>query len=315
MLGGFLVQRNGGDQVTSSIPYRRELEFEYGKVAELSPRIRRVIAHNPSPFTFHGTGTYILGRGKVAVIDPGPALDEHVQAILEATKGEEITHMLVTHTHNDHSPACRLLRQHCDAKVYGYGPHGAGKLEVGVVVEEGGDMEFAPDVEVRHGDVIEGDDWSAECVYTPGHTSNHICYCLEEEQTLFSGDHIMAWSTSIISPPDGDMKSYMSSLELLLDREDALYWPTHGPSVIETKKHVRAFIEHRRERERQIIEWLGRGVRRIREMVPGMYSDLPEFMYPFAGQSVFASVVYLIEMGQVSYEGELGIEAEFTLAK
>ncbi len=313
MLGGFLVERNGGVEVTSSIPYRRELEFEYGKVAELSPRIRRVIAHNPSPFTFHGTGTYILGRGKVAVIDPGPALDEHVQAILESTKGEEITHMLVTHTHNDHSPACRLLRQHCDAKTYGYGPHGAGKLEAGVIVEEGGDMEFTPDVEVRHGDVIEGDDWNVECVYTPGHTSNHICYCLEEEQTLFCGDHVMAWSTSIISPPDGDMKSYMSSLELLLNREDALYWPTHGPSVIETKKHVRAFIEHRQERERQIIECLGRGVRKIRDMVPGMYSDLPEFMYPFAGQSVFASVVYLIEMDQVSYDGELGIEAEFSL--
>lgn len=305
----------GGISVAPSIPYRRELEFEYGKVAELSPRIRRVIARNPSPFTFHGTGTYILGHGKVAVIDPGPPLEEHVEAIVAATQGEEITHMLVTHTHNDHSPACRLLREHCDAKTYGYGPHGAGKLEVGVKVEEGGDMEFKPDVKVRHGDVVEGDGWSVECVYTPGHTSNHMCFALDEERTLFTGDHIMAWSTSIISPPDGDMKSYMASLDLLLERDDELYWPTHGPSVIETKKHVEAFIEHRRERERQIIDCLQAGIRKIRDMVPGMYADLPEFMYPFAGQSVFASVVYLIELGRVSYEGELGIDAEFDLVR
>jgi glyoxylase-like metal-dependent hydrolase (beta-lactamase superfamily II) len=305
----------GGISVAPSIPYRRELEFEYGKVAELSPRIRRVIARNPSPFTFHGTGTYILGHGKVAVIDPGPPLEEHVEAIVGATQGEEITHMLVTHTHNDHSPACRLLRERCDAKTYGYGPHGAGKLEAGVKVEEGGDMEFKPDVKVRHGDVIEGDGWSVECVYTPGHTSNHMCFALDEERTLFTGDHIMAWSTSIISPPDGDMKSYMASLDLLLERDDDLYWPTHGPSVIETKKHVEAFIEHRRERERQIIECLQGGIRKIRDMVPGMYADLPEFMYPFAGQSVFASVVYLIELGRVSCEGELGIDAEFDLVR
>lgn len=296
------------------IPYRRELEFEYGKVDELSPCIRRVIANNPSPFTFHGTGTYIIGRGKVAVIDPGPALEEHVQALLDATKGEEITHVLITHTHNDHSPAWHLLRQHCDARTYGYGPHGAGKLEVGITVEEGGDMAFTPDVEVRHGDVIEGDDWSMECVYTPGHTSNHTCFALREENTLFTGDHIMAWSTSIISPPDGDMQSYMASLQLLLDREDAVYWPCHGPSVIEPKVHVQAFVEHRRERERQILECLGRGVVTIREMVPGMYVGYPEFMYPSAGQSVFAAVVYLIETGQVTHSGELSIEAEFSLA-
>lgn len=297
-----------------SIPYRRELEFEYGKVAQLSPLIRRVIAHNPSPFTFHGTGTYIVGRGKVAVIDPGPAREEHVQALIDATKGEEITHILVTHTHNDHSPACRLLRNHCDAKTYAYGPHGAGKLEAGVKVEEGGDMEFRPDIEVRHGDVIEGDEWTMECVYTPGHTSNHMCFALENENTLFSGDHVMAWSTSIISPPDGDMKSYMSSLQLLLDRDDALYWPTHGPSVIEPKKHVQAFIEHRLERERQILDCLRRGIVKIQDMVPGMYAGYPEFMYRAAGQSVFASVVYLIEKGEVRCCGDLGIDAEFALA-
>ena len=212
------------------IPFRRELRFEYGEVAELSGNIRRVIANNPGPFTLHGTGTYILGRGNVAVIDPGPPDPGHIEAIKAATVGERITHVLVTHTHMDHSPGCRLLREATDADTYGYGPHGAGKIEQGVPVEEGGDMDFAPDVKVSDGDVIEGDGWSVECVYTPGHTSNHICYQLREERALFTGDHVMGWSTSIVSPPDGDMKSYMASLRRLLERNDTVYWPTHGPA-------------------------------------------------------------------------------------
>ena len=176
------------------IPFRRELDFEYGVSAAVSPNIRRVVANNPSPFTLYGTGTYILGHGNVAVIDPGPADPAHIDALLAATRGETITHLLVTHTHADHSPGCALLRDACDAPSYGYGPHGAGKEEEGIIVEEGGDMDFVPDVAVRHGQVIESEGWSVECVYTPGHTSNHICYQLREERALFSGDHVMGWS-------------------------------------------------------------------------------------------------------------------------
>ena len=295
------------------IPFRRKLDFEYGVSAAVSPNIRRVVANNPSPFTLYGTGTYILGRGNVAVIDPGPADPEHIEALLAATRGETITHLLVTHTHADHSPGCALLRESCDAATYGYGPHGAGKLEEGVVVEEGGDMDFDPDVQVRDGQVIEGDGWSVECVYTPGHTSNHICYQLREERALFSGDHVMGWSTSIVSPPDGDMQNYMASLELLLERDDALYWPTHGPAITAPKPHVEAFIAHRVEREDQIKACLSDGVPRIREMVPTMYADLPEFMYPAAARSVFAAMVYLVERGEVTCRGAIAVDAEYAL--
>ena len=295
------------------IPFRRDLDFEYGVSAAVSPNIRRVVANNPSPFTLYGTGTYILGHGNVAVVDPGPADPAHIEAVLAATRGETITHLLVTHTHADHSPGCALLRESCDAPAYGYGPHGAGKLEEGVVVEEGGDMDFDPDVQVRHGQVIEGDGWSVECVYTPGHTSNHVCYQLREERALFSGDHVMGWSTSIVSPPDGDMENYMASLDLLLRRDDALYWPTHGPAITAPKPHVEAFIAHRIEREEQIKACLADGVPRIREMVPTMYADLPEFMYPAAARSVFAAMVYLVQRGEVTCRGEIGVDAEYAL--
>ena len=296
------------------IPYRREFDFEYGQVDRLAPGIRRVIANNPGPFTFSGTGTYILGTGKVAVIDPGPDDQEHIDAILAALEGESISHILVTHTHMDHSPGCKKLQAACDAPTYAYGRHGAGKIEQGINVEEGGDMDFDPDHLVRHGDIIEGGDWSVECVYTPGHTSNHMCFALREHKALFSGDHVMGWSTSIVSPPDGDMSEYMDSLELLLDRDDVIYWPTHGPCIEEPKAHVRAFIQHRQEREQQIIDCLEQGIFNIREMVPAMYHDTPEFMYPAAARSVLAAMDNLLKKQRVVLASGAGLEGEYRLA-
>lgn len=301
------------------IPFRREMEFEYGAVDRLSPMVRRVIARNPSPFTFHGTGTYILGRGNVAIIDPGPDLAEHVDALQQALEGERITHILVTHCHMDHSPACRSLREFTDAPTYAYGPHGAGRrngalADITGQVEEGADTDFTPDHEVRHGDVLEGDGWSVECLYTPGHTSNHTCFQLREERTLFTGDHVMGWSTSVISPPDGDMAAYMDSLELLLERDDERYWPTHGPSIEKPQEFVQRYIEHRREREQQITECIGKGVQRIEDMVPRMYVGYPEFMYPAAGRSVFAAVVYLVESGRLRCDGQPTLDGRYELA-
>ncbi|MFO1349647.1 MAG: MBL fold metallo-hydrolase [Gammaproteobacteria bacterium] len=272
------------------------------------------MARNPSPFTFHGTGTYIVGRGKVAVLDPGPDLAEHIDAIVSGLRGERITHLVVTHTHRDHSPAARALVAASGAKTYGYGPHGAGRIEIGGEVEEGGDMDFVPDVEVRHGDIIEGAGWSLECVYTPGHTSNHMCYQLREEQALFTGDHVMGWSTSVIAPPDGDMGAYLHSLELLLGRADHIYWPTHGPCIDDPKPFVRAFIAHRQERAAQILACLAQGMETIPAMVAEIYRDVPAQLHPAAALSTLAALVYLVERGEVDCEGTPPLDACYRLS-
>ncbi|MEM7217610.1 MAG: MBL fold metallo-hydrolase [Pseudomonadota bacterium] len=295
------------------IPFSRDLEFNYRKIESVAPGIRRIVAENPGPFTLHGTGTYIIGTGQVAVIDPGPADEAHIDALVRGLGDEEISHVLVTHTHMDHSPGCALLRRYTNAPTYAYGPHGAGKIAAGVPVEEGGDMDFLPDVEVRDGDVIEGGDWSVECVYTPGHTSNHICFAYREGDALFSGDHVMGWSTSIISPPDGDMQAYMASLDKLLERDDRVYWPTHGPAIEDPKPFVRKFIEHRLEREAQISACISRGVDRIEAMVPEMYAGLPEFMYPAAARSVWAAIEFMVQKGTIATDGEVTIEASYRL--
>lgn len=297
-----------------TIPFVRDIEFEYGICDQLSPMIRRVVAKNPSAFTYTGTGTYIIGRGQVAVIDPGPRDQQHVDAILAATQGERISSILITHTHNDHSPATELLLEHCDARTYGFGPHGAGKnTEDDVVVEEGGDMAFSPDEEVRHGDRLSGGEWEVECVYTPGHTSNHICYRLGKEGVLFTGDHVMGWSTSVISPPDGDMADYMKSLALLLESPDETYWPTHGPAITQPQAHVRAFVAHRLERESQIIEQLKRHRHLISDMVPIMYKDVDQRLYPAAARSVYAAALYMLDKELIRCEGEPSLDSPFYL--
>lgn len=296
-----------------AIPFNRDYPFDYSIVQTPFPWLRRVVARNPSPFTFKGTATFIVGTGKVAIIDPGPDLAEHVDALLDAVSAETVTHILVTHTHRDHSPASAVVKQVTGAPTYAYGPHGAGKLERGVQVEEGGDMDFVPDHLVRHGDVIEGDGFSFECVYTPGHTSNHMCFAYREQKALFTGDHVMGWSTTIISPPDGDMADYMASLELLLERDDELYCPTHGAAITDPKPFVREYMAHRRQREEQVLECLRDGVTTITQMVPLMYRDLPRTMYPAAARSVFSTVIYLVERGELAHDDELSIDTAFRL--
>lgn len=295
-----------------SLRLEREIEFEYGVVAELSPLVRRIIANNPGPFTYTGTGTYIIGRGEVAVVDPGPLDEAHINALVEAIKGETLTHVLVTHTHMDHSPGCRLLRSHHDAPTYGFGPHG-GDLEDSRKVEEGADREFVPDVRTAHGDVLDGGGWRVTCVHTPGHTSNHMCFALAGERALFTGDHVMGWSTSVISPPDGNMGDYMRSLELLLERDDAIFYPTHGPPVREPRAHVEAFIEHRLARERQIRDCLLTGVNRIVDMVPIMYKGTNRALFPAAARSVFAAVELMHSRGEIACSGPLGVESALEL--
>jgi glyoxylase-like metal-dependent hydrolase (beta-lactamase superfamily II) len=296
------------------IPFRRDFAFEYGRLEPVAPGVRRIVANNPGPFTFRGTGTYVVGEGEVAVIDPGPDLAEHVDALLAGLGGERVTHILVTHTHRDHSPAAAAVKAATGAPTYGFGPHAGGRRgETGV--EEGGDWDFAPDITVKDGDEIAGAGWRFEAVHTPGHTSNHLCFALPDTGILFSGDHVMGWSTSVIAPPDGDMAGYMASLDKLLDRRDAVYWPTHGPAITEPKDHVRAFIAHRREREAGIVACLDSGVGRIDAMVERLYVGLNPNLRRAAGRSVLAHLIDLKGRGIVASEGATTTEATYRLVR
>ncbi|MGH6967587.1 MAG: MBL fold metallo-hydrolase [Stellaceae bacterium] len=294
--------------MATEIPFRRDFTFRYGEAETLSPLIRRIVACNPSPFTFKGTGTYIVGRGQVAIVDPGPAIAAHVDALLAAVARETVTHIVVTHTHLDHSPAAAAVKQATGARTFGFGPHGAGRAEerAGIelgVVEEGGDHDFRPDVALRDGDVVDGRGWNLAAVETPGHTANHLCFALPEEKVLFTGDHVMGWSTSVIAPPDGDMGAYLRSLDKLLARDDARYWPTHGPCIDEPKPYVRAFIAHRRERADAIRARLRAGDRTIPEIVARVYVGLDPHLVAAAGRSVLAHLVEMIERGIADSDG------------
>lgn len=281
------------------ILFNREHEVSYGELETLTPTLRRITASNPSAFTFYGTGTYVVGKGEVAIIDPGPALPEHIDALLDSLVGETITHILVTHTHVDHSPGCALLQQKVDAPTYALGPHGMGRIAADQLSDEGGDMDFKPDVTLIDGQMIHGKAWSLECIHTPGHTSNHACFADNKNKALFSGDHVMGWSTSIVSPPDGDMGDYMRSLRRLLSRDDEIYWPCHGGPILNPQPFVSAFIAHREAREQQVLDCLRDGPKRIPAMLPDIYQDLSPSLYPAAERSVLATILHLIEKGQL----------------
>ena len=284
-----------------AIPFDRSFDAPFGENLALTPLIRRVLAPNPGPFTFRGTGVYIVGAGRdAAVIDPGPAIPEHVDALKRALAGRRLTHILVTHTHSDHSPAAAPLKAWSGAKTYAYGPHGSGKAEEGVKVEEGGDRDFAPDVRVKDGEAIAGDGFSFECVYTPGHTSNHMCFALREEKALFTGDHVMGWSTTVVTPPDGDMAAYMASLRKLLARDDRVLWPTHGGPVKAPKPFLQAYIDHRLAREAQILVAIADGIETIPDMVARMYADVDKRLHPAAARSVEAHLIQLVGEGRVT---------------
>ncbi len=292
------------------IPFRREFPFEYGRLERIAPGIRRIVARNPGPFTFRGTGTYVVGDGEVAVIDPGPDLDEHVAALLAGLDGEQITDILITHTHRDHSPAAAAVKAVTGARTWGFGPHAGGRRG-DPAVEEGGDWDFSPDVTAHDGDMIVGQGWRFEAVHTPGHTSNHLCFALPDSGVLFSGDHVMGWSTSVIAPPDGDMAAYMASLDKLLGRRDTVYWPTHGPAITEPQAHVHAFIAHRREREAGILECLAAGPLPIDAIVDQLYLGLQPGLHRAAGRSVHAHLLDLAARGIVDSDGPATIEARY----
>jgi glyoxylase-like metal-dependent hydrolase (beta-lactamase superfamily II) len=295
------------------IPYVREIEFEYGRCDQVSPLIRRVIARNPGPFTFTGTGVYIVGSGEVAVIDPGPDLAEHLDALLAALEGETVSHILVTHHHLDHSPLAAPLAKLTGATIYGRAaPMDHGEAHVGL--EEGADGRFRPDVELADGQTLSGPNWTLEAIATPGHTSNHVCFALKEENALFSGDHIMGWSTTVITPPDGDMGDYFASLEKIRARGFDTLWPTHGAPVRDVAPFVDGYIEHRRNREHQILDALAAGFTQIKAMVPTLYAAVDPRLHPAAAMSVLAHMQQLVREGRVMTSGEAGLDADYRLA-
>ena len=273
-----------------------------GTVERLHPLVRRVLAPNPSPFTFTGTMSYIVGTGEVAVVDPGPAIAGHVDALLAATAGERIAAIVCTHTHRDHSPASRPLQAATGASIVGCAA--LAPPDDGSGADESFDADYAPDRALADGGTLAGPGWTLAAIATPGHTSNHLCFALPEAGALFSGDHVMGWSTSIVSPPDGDMGAYVASLDRLLARDDGVYYPGHGPAIEQPAKHVRGLILHRRHREAQILARLREGQGTVPLMVAAMYADIDPRLHPAAERSVLAHLIDLEARGRVARRGE-----------
>lgn len=296
-----------------------DLDFPVGAGAciEVSPLVRRVVAGNPSAYTFTGTCSYIVGRGKVAILDPGPDLAAHVAALLDAVRGETVTHIVVSHTHRDHSPAAQALKAATGAPIVGCGAHRSARpLAEGEVntLEASGDLGYRPNLEMREGDAVEGPGWRLQAIETPGHMANHLCFALPQERALFSADHVMAWATSIVAPPDGAMSDYMASLDKLRERDETIYWPGHGGPVKEPQRFVRALAHHRRQRETSILNRLAAGDRKIQEIVPAIYQGLKPALVGAAGLSVFAHLEDLVARGVVATEGPPTLTGEYRLA-
>jgi glyoxylase-like metal-dependent hydrolase (beta-lactamase superfamily II) len=288
-----------------------------GECMRVSPLVRRIVANNPGPITFTGTCSYIVGSGQVAIIDPGPEGAEHIEVLLDAVRGETVTHILVTHTHKDHSPAARAIKAATGARIVGCAPHRSARpLFSGEVntLEASSDKDYAPDQELGEGDVVEGPGWTLQALATPGHMANHLCFSLPEEKALFSGDHVMAWSTTVVAPPDGSMSEFMASLDKLKGREETLYWPGHGGPVQEPQRFVRALIHHRRQREASILNRLQAGDRKIPEIVAAIYQGLNPALLGAAGLSVFAHLEDLVAKGQAATDGMPALDSDYRIA-
>jgi glyoxylase-like metal-dependent hydrolase (beta-lactamase superfamily II) len=303
--------------VTDDIPFDKSFELRPDTVEEVAPGVRRVLANNPSPFTFKGTVSYIVGRGEVALIDPGPLDEAHIAALLDAVRGETVSHIFVTHTHRDHSPAVPRIKAATGALVLAEGPHRAARaLHVGEAprLDASNDLEFRPDHALADGEVVSGRGWTIEAVATPGHTANHMAFALREANLIFSGDHVMAWSTPVVAPPDGAMSDYMASLQKLARRAESVYLPGHGGAVREAPRFVQHYIRHRQGREAAILRRLGDGEADIPALVGAIYVGLDPRLTRAAGLSVLAHLEDLVTRGRVATDGEPSIEGRFRLA-
>jgi glyoxylase-like metal-dependent hydrolase (beta-lactamase superfamily II) len=299
------------------VPFNRNFPLPPAVVEEVRPGVRRILCNNPSPFTFTGTVSYIVGRGKVAIIDPGPADQAHARALLDAVRGETVTHILVTHTHRDHSMNTAPIKAATGATVFAEGPHRASRSRFESEKhnpESGADRDFRPDVQVRDGEVIEGEGWKLEAVATPGHTANHLAFAWTERKMAFVGDHVMGWSTSIVAPPDGSMVDYMASLERLTTRSEDLYFSGHGPEILDGPRYVRFLIRHRQAREASILHRLSKGEADIPTIVRAVYIGIDPRLTTAAGYSVLAHLEDLVGRGIVTTDGDPVIGGTYRLA-
>jgi glyoxylase-like metal-dependent hydrolase (beta-lactamase superfamily II) len=304
--------------MSDDIPFDRTFDLAPGKPEEVVPGVRRLLCNNPSPFTYKGTVSYIIGRGRVAIVDPGPDDAAHVAALLDAVRGETVTHIFVTHTHRDHSPAVPRVKAATGATVLAEGPHRAARaLNVGEAprAEASNDTDFQPDRALADGEVVSGAGWTIEAVTTPGHTANHMAFAFKEANLLFSGDHVMAWSTPVVAPPDGSMSDYMASLDKLTRRLEPVYLPGHGGAVRNAPRFVRHYIEHRKGREASILHRLGKGAADIPTLVRAIYIGLDPRLVPVAGRSVLAHLEDLTARGQVKTDGPPSIEGVYRLGE
>jgi glyoxylase-like metal-dependent hydrolase (beta-lactamase superfamily II) len=302
--------------MSDDIPFDRTFELAPGLVEEVAPGVRRLLANNPGPFTFKGTVSYIVGRGRAAIIDPGPIDEAHIAALLDAVRGETVTHIFVTHTHRDHSPAVPRIKAATGATVLAEGPHRAARpLNVGEAprLEASNDMDFRPDRALADGEIVTGTGWTIEAVTTPGHTANHMAFALKEANLLFSGDHVMAWSTPIVAPPDGAMSDYMASLDKLARRSEKIYLPGHGGAVHDAPRFVQHYIHHRRGREASILHRLDKGAADIPTLVRAIYIGLDPRLVRAAGLSVLAHLEDLVTRGLVQTDGPPSIEGRYRL--
>jgi glyoxylase-like metal-dependent hydrolase (beta-lactamase superfamily II) len=299
------------------VPFNRNFPLKPGAVEQVRSGVRRILCNNPSPFTFTGTVSYIVGNGNVAIVDPGPDDEAHAAALLDAVRGETVTHILVTHTHRDHSPNTARIKAATGATVYAEGPHRASRPRYEddeVRSESGADRDFMPDVRVRDGEIIEGDGWALQAVTTPGHTANHMAFAWREPKILFVGDHVMGWSTSIVAPPDGSMIDYMASLERLTKRDEDLYFSGHGPEIPEAQRYVRFLIRHRQAREASILHRLAKGEADIPTLVRAIYIGIDPRLIGAAGYSVLAHLEDLVGRGIVATDGDPVIGGTYRMA-
>ena len=302
--------------MSDDIPFDKSFDLAPETVEEVVPGVRRVLADNPSPFTFKGTVSYIIGRGQVAIIDPGPLDEAHIAALLDAVRGETVTHIFVTHTHRDHSPAVPRIKAATGAVVLAEGPHRPARpLHVGEAprLDASNDTDFRPDRALHDGEVIAGPGWTIEAVATPGHTANHMAFALKEADLLFSGDHVMAWSTPVVAPPDGAMSDYMASLQKLARRSEPVYLPGHGGAVRDAPRFVAHYIRHRQAREASILHRLAKGEADIPTLVRAIYIGLDPRLVKAAGLSVLAHLEDLVTRGLVVTEGEPSIAGRYRL--